>query len=181
MGKGTGLGLASAFGIVKNHRGIIYFTSTLGEGTTFYICLPASDLAAENDPILEENVRTGRETILVVDDEDYILDACKAMMTQLGYRTILAHSGEEALEIFSRDKGSIALIILDMIMPGMDGLTAYKHLKKIDPDVKVLLSSGYSLTGSVKELLDKGCDEYIQKPFSLSQISRITRELLDKP
>ena len=181
MGKGTGMGLASAFGIVNNHHGIIHFTSTLGKGTTFYICLPASDLSAENDPVLEENVRTGRETILVVDDEDYILNACKAMMTHLGYRTILARSGEKALEIFRRNKGRIALIILDMIMPDMDGLTVYGHLKKIDPDVKVLLSSGYSLTGAVKELLDNGCDEYIQKPFSLSQISRITRELLDKP
>ena len=181
MGKGTGMGLASAFGIVKNHHGIIHFTSTLGAGTTFYICLPASGLAAENDSIFEETVRTGRETILIVDDEDYILDACKAMMTQLGYRTILAHSGEEAIKIFRRENRRIDMIILDMIMPGMDGLTAYECLKEIDPDVKVLLSSGYSLTGAVKDILNKGCDEYIQKPFSLSQISRITRELLDKP
>ncbi len=74
----------------------------------------------------------------------------------------------------------IDLIILDMVMPGMGGLAAYEHLKEINPDVKVILSSGYSLTGVVKEILDKGCDEYIQKPFSLSQISRTTRELLDK-
>jgi CheY-like chemotaxis protein len=181
MGKGTGMGLASSFGIVKNHHGIIYFTSTLGKGTTFYICLPASNLPAENDLILEENFRTGRETILVVDDEDYVLDACKAIVTQLGYRAVTARSGEQALEIFRKDKERIDLIILDMIMPGMDGLTAYEQLKKIDPDVKVLLSSGYSLTGAVKEILNKGCDEYIQKPYSLSQISRITRELLDKP
>jgi PAS domain S-box-containing protein len=181
MGKGTGMGLASAFGIVKNHHGIIYFTSTLSEGTTFYICLPASNLPAENDLILEENFRTGCETILVVDDEDYVLDACKAIVTQLGYRAVTARSGEEALEIFRKDKERIDLIILDMIMPGMDGLTAYEQLKKIDPDVKVLLSSGYSLTGAVKEILNKGCDEYIQKPYSLGQISRITRELLDKP
>jgi len=153
----------------------------LGEGTTFYICLPACDLAAENDSIFEETVRTGRETILVVDDEDFILDACKAMMAQLGYRTILAHSGEEAVELSRRENGRIDLIILDMVMPGMDGLTAYERLKEIDPDVKVLLSSGYSLTGAVKDILNKGCDEYIQKPFSLSQISRIARELLDKP
>jgi len=180
MGKGTGMGLASAFGILKNHNGIIHFTSTLGKGTTFYIYLPASDLPAEKDTTLEENVRTGSETILVVDDEDYILDACKAMLTRLGYSTILAHSGEEAVEIFRRDNERIDLIILDMIMPGMHGLTAYEHLKEINPDAKVLLSSGYSLTGVVKEILDKGCDEYIQKPFSLSRISRITRELLDK-
>jgi CheY-like chemotaxis protein len=180
MGKGTGLGLASAFGILKNHNGIIHFTSTMGKGTTFYINLPASDLPAEIDTTRVENVRKGNETILVVDDEDYILEACEAMLIKLGYNTILVNSGEEAVEIFRSDNGSIDLIILDMVMPGMDGLTVYEHLKEIKPDVKVILSSGYSLTGVVKEILDKGCDEYIQKPFSLSQISRITRELLDK-
>ncbi len=180
MGKGTGMGLASAFGILKNHNGIIHFTSTLGKGTTFDIYLPASDLPAENDTTLEETVRTGSETVLIVDDEDYVLDACKAMLTRLGYSTILARSGEEAVEIFRRDNERIDLIILDMVMPGMDGLTAYEHLKEINPDVKVLLSSGYSLTGVVKKILDKGCDEYIQKPFSLSRISLITRELLDR-
>ncbi|MBW2429127.1 MAG: response regulator, partial [Deltaproteobacteria bacterium] len=180
MGKGTGMGLASAFGILKNHKGMIHFTSTLGKGTTFYIYLPASERPAENETALEEDVRTGRETILVVDDEDYVLDACKAMLTKLGYSTVLAHSGEEAVDIFRRDNGRIDLIMLDMVMPGMDGLTAYEHLKKINPGVNVILSSGYSLTGVIKEILDKGCDEFIQKPFSLSQISRITRELLDK-
>jgi two-component system, cell cycle sensor histidine kinase and response regulator CckA len=180
MGKGTGMGLASAFGIVKNHNGIIHFTSTLGTGTTFYIYLPASDLLAEDDTTLEEKVRKGSETILVVDDEDYILDACQAMLTKLGYNAILVNNAEEALEMFRKDNDKIDLIILDMVMPGMDGLTAYEHLKEINPDVKVLLSSGYSLTGAVKEILDKGCDEYIQKPFSLSRISRVTRELLDK-
>jgi CheY-like chemotaxis protein len=180
MGKGTGMGLASAFGILKNHNGIIYFTSTLGKGTTFYICLPASDLPAESDTVADENVRPGSGTILVVDDESYILDACKAMLTKLGYNTILAHSGEEAVALSRRENGRIDLIILDMVMPGMDGLTAYERLKEINPEVKVILSSGYSLTGAVKEILDKGCDEYIQKPFSLSQLSLITRELLDK-
>jgi len=180
MGKGTGMGLASAFGILKNHNGIIHFTSTLGKGTTFYIYLPASDLPTKTETNMEENVRTGSETILVVDDEDYILDACKAMLAKLGYGTLLAQSGEEAVEIFRRDNGRIDLIVLDMIMPGMDGLTTYERLKEINPDIKFILSSGYSLTGAVKEILDKGCDEYIQKPFSLSQISRITRELLDK-
>jgi len=180
MGKGTGMGLASAFGILKNHHGVIHFTSTLGKGTTFYIYLPASDLPAEIDTTLAENIRRGNETILVVDDEDYILEACEAMLIKLGYNTILANSGKEAIDIFRNDSGNIDLIILDMVMPGMDGLTAYEHLKKIKPDVKVLLSSGYSLTGVVKKILDKGCDQFIQKPFSLSRISRITRELLDK-
>ena len=180
MGKGTGMGLASAFGILKNHNGIIHFTSTSGKGTTFFIYLPASDRPVEIDTSTEENVRVGSETILIVDDEDQVLDACRAMLNQLGYNTILAKNGKEAVEIFQKENANIDLIILDMIMPGMDGLTAYEHLKEINANVKILLSSGYSITDNIKEIVAKGCDEFIQKPFTLSQISRVTRELLDR-
>ena len=180
MGKGTGMGLSSAFGIVKNHNGIIHFKSTLGKGTTFFIYLPASDRPAEIDTSAQENIRMGSETILIVDDEDHVLDACKTMLNRLGYSTILAQNGKEAVEIFQKENTIIDLIILDIIMPEMDGLTAYEHLKKIKPDVKVILASDYSITDNVKEIVDKGCDEFIQKPFSLSQISQITRALLDR-
>ena len=180
MGKGTGMGLASAFGILKNHNGIIHFTSTSGKGTTFFIYLPASDRPVEIDTSTEENVRVGSETILIVDDEDQVLDACRAMMNHLGYNTILAKNGKEAVEIFQKENANIDLIILDMIMPGMDGLTAYEHLKEINANAKVLLSSGYSITDNIKEIVARGCDEFIQKPFTLSQISRVTRELLDR-
>jgi CheY-like chemotaxis protein len=180
MGKGTGMGLASAFGIIKNHNGIINFKSTLGQGTTFFIYLPASDRPAETDTVPEENAKTGSETILIVDDEDYVLDACKAMLNRLGYNTILAQNGKEAVEIFQKKNANIDLVILDMIMPEMDGPTVYEHLKEINTDVKVILSSGYSITDNVKEIVNKGCDEFIQKPFSLSQISLIIRELLDR-
>jgi two-component system cell cycle sensor histidine kinase/response regulator CckA len=180
MGKGTGMGLASAFGILKNHNGIIHFTSTSGKGTTFFIYLPASDRPVEIDTSTEESVRVGSETILIVDDEDQVLDACRAMLNQLGYNTILAKNGKEAVEIFQKENANIDLIILDMIMPVMDGLTAYGYLKEINANVKILLSSGYSITDNVKEIVAKGCDEFIQKPFSLSQFSRVTRELLDR-
>ena len=179
MGKGTGMGLASAFGIVKNHNGIIHFASKLGEGTTFFIYLPASDRAAETDISAQEIIRMGSETILIVDDEEHVLEACDTMLKRLGYKTILAQNGKKAVDIFQKQNSEIDLIILDMIMPEMDGLTAYEYLKEIKPDVKVILASGYSITDNVKEIVDKGCDEFIQKPFSLSQISQITRELLD--
>ena len=101
-------------------------------------------------------------------------------MNQLGYRTIRANSGKEAVEIFQEENADIDLIILDMIMPAMDGLTAYEQFKEVNANVKVLLSSGYSISENIKEIVAKGCDEFIQKPFSLSQISRATRGLLDK-
>ena len=123
----------------------------------------------------------GSETILIVDDEDHVLDACQAMLNRLGYNTLTAQNGKKAVEIFQNEKASIDLIILDMIMPGMDGLTAYEQFKEINPDIKVLLSSGYSITDNVKAIVNKGCDEFIQKPFSLNQISLTIRELLDRP
>jgi CheY-like chemotaxis protein len=179
MGRGTGMGLASAFGIIKNHSGIIKFTSSLGKGTAFCIYLPATDHIVEKENAVKENVQIGRETILIVDDEQYVLDACEAMLTRLGYNIILTGSGDEAVERFRRDKDDIDLIILDMVMPGMDGPATYQHLIAIDPEVKVILSSGYSITNIAKEILDMGCDKFVQKPFRLGQISQIIRELLD--
>jgi CheY-like chemotaxis protein len=180
MGKGTGMGLASAFGIIKNHSGIINLTSMLAKGTTFFIYLPASERPAEIDTSTEGSIRMGSETILIVDDEDHVLDACEAMLNRLGYQTILAQNGKKAVEIFQNENANIDLIMLDMIMPGMDGLTAYEHFKEINTDVKVILSSGYSITDNIKAIVNKGCDEFIQKPFSLSQISLTIRELLDR-
>ena len=180
MGKGTGMGLASAFGILKNHNGIIHFTSIPGKGTTFFIYLPASDQPIEIDTSTEEGVSLGSETILIVDDEDQVLNACGAMLNQLGYNTILANNGKEAVEIFQKENADIDLIILDMIMPEMDGLTAYEHFKEINANVKVILASGYSITDNVKEIVATGFAEFIQKPFTLSQVSRIAREMLDR-
>ena len=173
------MGLASAFGIIKNHSGIIKFTSSLGKGTTFYIYLPATNHTVEKENAAQDHVRIGRETILIIDDEQYVLDACEAMLSRLGYNIILTGSGEEAVERFRKDKDDIDLIILDMVMPGMDGPATYQHLIEIDPDVKVILSSGYSITNIAKKILDMGCDKFIQKPFRMGQISRIIRELLD--
>ena len=179
MGRGTGMGLASAFGIIKNHSGIIQFTSSQGKGTTFYIYLPASDHIVEKENAAKEQIQIGRETILIVDDEQYVLDACEAMLTRLGYKIILTRSGEDAVERYRRDKDVIDLIILDMVMPGMDGPATYQQLIEIDPKVKVILSSGYSISNIAKKILDMGCDKFIQKPFRLGQISQIIRELLD--
>jgi two-component system, cell cycle sensor histidine kinase and response regulator CckA len=179
MGGGTGLGLASAFGIIKNHDGIIDFTSQPGKGTTFFIYLPATDQRVVPETETAEGLQKGTETILVVDDEEYILKACRAMLTDLGYVVLTARSGEEATAIFRELDAQIDLVILDMIMPEMDGRETFERLKQIDPAINVLISSGYSIAEIASDMLSLGCDDFIQKPFDMYQASKMIRNVLD--
>ncbi len=193
MGRGTGLGLASAYGIINNHGGIINICSEKGRGTTFTIYLPAveavvnlrppaADYAPEGEQrpeAGEKEIQQGRETILFVDDEDMIIDVGQDMLRAAGYEVLLARNGKEAIEVYEKNKDKVALVILDMIMPDMGGGEAYDRMKEINPDIKVLLSSGYSINGQASEILDRGCDGFIQKPFNMSQVSQRIREILD--
>jgi signal transduction histidine kinase len=180
MGRGMGLGLASAYGIVKNHEGILNVYSERGKGTTFNICLPAceKEIIDEKKPI-EEFIR-GTETVLLVDDEDIIVDIGKKNLEKLGYKVITARDGKEAVELYKKNQGNIDIVVLDMIMPEMGGGETYDKLREIDPDVKVILSSGYSLEGQASEILKRGCDGFIQKPFRMKQLSRKINEVLEK-
>jgi signal transduction histidine kinase len=180
MGRGTGLGLASAYGILRNHGGFIAVASKINEGSTFDFYLPASFKEVGKDKSFEKTLLKGSETILLVDDEDMIIDVTSRMLKKLGYKFLIAQSGQEALELFAAEKNHIDLVILDMIMPGMGGKDTYEALKKINPDVKILLSSGYSISGEAMELINRGCNGYIQKPFSYTQLSQRMREILDK-
>jgi signal transduction histidine kinase/ActR/RegA family two-component response regulator len=180
MGMGTGLGLASAYGIIKSHGGFITVESVKGQGATFIIQLPAFDKRPEEEKTPAEKILMGHETILMVDDEDMVLQPGIQMIKRLGYKVLSAQNGEEALEIFKHHKESIDLIILDMIMPGMSGSETYTQIKKIHPDVKVLLSSGYSISGEATEILNRGCNGFIQKPFAIDHISCKIREILNK-
>ena len=179
VGVGTGLGLASVYGIVKNHGGFINVYSEKGVGTTFNIYLPASEKEFTEEKKTAGEVVEGEGTILIVDDEEMITDVSALMMEKLGYRVLTAKSGQEAIDVYGKNMDDIGLVILDMIMPGMSGGETYDRLKEINPDMKVLLSSGYSVTGQAREILDRGCNGFIQKPFSLKDISQIIRELLD--
>jgi CheY-like chemotaxis protein len=182
MGRGTGLGLASAYGIVKNHNGIITVYSEEGIGTTFNIYLPALDaVVSDEEPAArKEQPLMGDETILLVDDEELIIDVGGEILNFLGYTVHLARSGKEAIEIYKKKRKGINLVILDMIMPDMGGGETYDALRKINPEIKVLLSSGYSINGQAREILEKGCDGFIQKPFSIEQLSQKIRELLEE-
>lgn len=179
MGRGTGLGLASAYGIIKGHGGFIDVYSEKGYGTTFSIYLPASQREAVAEDRLDGEIRMGHETLLVVDDEKMILDVTGAMLEGLGYQVLVARGGAEALAIYRAQQEKIALVVLDMIMPDMDGGEVLDGLKAVNPDVRVVLSSGYSLNGAAKSLMDRGVCSFLQKPFRLSELSLKIREALE--
>ena len=179
MGKGTGLGLASAYGIIKNHNGIIRVYSEVGHGATFSIYLPAVMDAVKEEPQVASELVTGSETILLVDDEDSPLKVEELMLKELGYKVLTAKSGREAVRIFKDNPDEVDMIALDIIMPEMSGRATYLELRKIDADVKVLLVSGYSLNKQIEELLNLGCIDFIQKPFDINQLSEKMRLVLD--
>ncbi len=168
---GTGLGLASVYGTVKAHGGYIEVASQVGAGATFSIYLPATreavDVGDDTGKIL-----LGKGTILVVDDDEAVLEACAAILEYLRYTPLRAASGGDAIELFRDRAAEIDLVILDMILPDMGGGDVYDALKQIEPHAKVLLASGYSLEGQAERIMKRGCDDFIQKPFTIEQLSQ---------
>jgi CheY-like chemotaxis protein len=179
-GRGTGLGLASAYGIVKNHGGMITVHSEVGQGTTFDIYLPLTDKEAHRDDAKEDGWLAGSETVLLVDDERMIIDVSGPMLEKLGYRVVIAQSGQEAVDVVSDEERPLDLVILDLVMPGMDGRATFDRIRRIRPELPVLLSSGYAVNSQATEILHKGCEGFIQKPFNINELSRKIREILWK-
>jgi PAS domain S-box-containing protein len=178
VGKGTGLGLASAYGIISNHGGIINVYSEKGHGTTFTLYLPASGAKSAEAKPAEGSLLTGHETILIVDDEPTNIEAVKELLEALGYKILTAQSGKKAIEIYKKHLGKIQLVILDMIMPEMNGKETLVKLMEIDKNVRILLSSGYSINSEAKTILELGCRGFIQKPFRIEELSRKIRDVL---
>jgi PAS domain S-box-containing protein len=179
MGRGTGLGLAMVYGIVKGHNGYINVYSEEGKGTTFNIYLPVSEKEVVKEQRQEEAVLTGKETILLIDDEETIISVMQAMLTELGYQVLTAKNGRDALKIYETNKKSIDLVILDMIMPEMGGGETFNRLKMLDDNVKVILSSGYSLNGEAAGIMALGCKGFIQKPATMAELSQKIRDVLE--
>lgn len=177
--EGTGLGLTTAYGIVKAHHGFINVYSELGRGTTFSIYLPASGKAVFESKERGKITPTGHETILVVDDELPVLDVAADILSYLGYRVLKAASGEEAIRIYGEKKDDIDLVILDMIMPRMTGKDVFLRLKEINPSVRACITTGYTQTGKALEMLDLGVKAFIQKPYTISELANRVREILD--
>jgi len=181
-GRGTGLGLASVYNIVKAHDGLITVGSEKGRGTVFCIYLPASKKTAEqvsDAPTEPRPVEKGAETILIVDDEEAVTSVSKDMLEVLGYSVLIARSGHEAIDIYEKHGDAIDLVILDVVMPDMGGEETLARLRGIKPSVVVALSSGYSLDRQVTKIMQQGCKSFIQKPFTINVLSQKLREALD--
>jgi len=181
MGRGTGLGLASVYGIIKSHGGYINVYSELDQGTTFTIYLPASGKEAVEDEAVSTDIIKGTGTILLIDDEKMIIEVGRELLQELGYTVIPVMGGQAAIDAFKKNHDKIDLIIMDMIMPGMSGSETFDHLKEINPEAKILLSSGYSIDGQASKILRRGCDGFLQKPFNMNQLAEKIRKIIVSP
>jgi two-component system cell cycle sensor histidine kinase/response regulator CckA len=179
-GRGTGLGLASAYGIIMNHEGAITVESEPGEGATFHIFLPLTAATAQRQEQLSAGLVRGQEKILLVDDEPMILDVGAAMLKKLGYRVTAARGGRAALAALKKAGRAFDLVILDLIMPDLDGKQVFDAIQLQRPELPVLLSSGYAINGQAEGLMQRGCQGFIQKPFDLAALSKSVRQILDR-
>jgi len=176
--RGTGLGLASAYGIIKNHRGLITVYSEYGHGTTFNIYLPISEKDIHQEVVTKLEMVKGSETILLVDDEPMIIEVGKEMLEILGYRVVVSQGGLDAVDKITAMGNEIDIVILDLIMPEMDGGKTFDRIREIQPEIPVMLSSGYAINGQATEIMRRGCNGFIQKPFTISEISQKIRNIL---
>jgi two-component system cell cycle sensor histidine kinase/response regulator CckA len=179
-GRGTGLGLASVYGIIRGHGGYVDVGSKKGQGSTFSIYLPATKKKVRKPAKTHKEFIQGTGTLLLVDDEEVILEVGQSLLEAVGYRVFTAMNGQEAIEVYKKNRDAIDIVLLDMVMPIMGGGELYDRLKEINPDIKVILSSGYSIDGQATEILRRGCDGFIQKPFKVSDLYAKIEEILRK-
>lgn len=177
--QGRGLGMASAYGIVKNHDGYIYIDSEPGKGTAVRIFLPSVEIVETKAKISKSEVTLGTGTILVIEDEEMLLDMIRAMLENLGYRVLCAKTGKEAISIATSFDGDIDLALLDINLPDMGGNRIYPFIKEARPKMKVIVCSGYSLDSPAQEILNAGAQDFIQKPFDFKEISIKIKSVLE--
>lgn len=184
VGEGTGLGLAMVYGIVRSHGGLIDVQSRPGQGTEFIITLPVLTEPTEGvTPSQDESeLRGGSETVLLVDDEPVILRLGASILERYGYTVLTAPSGKAALNLYQQQRGRIDLVVLDMVMPEMNGAELARHLREIASDCKILLSSGYAIDQGAEEIFKTGgLVGFLPKPYRMSQLVHHVRRALDTP
>jgi PAS domain S-box-containing protein len=174
-----GMGLAAAYGTVKSHNGIINVYSEEGHGTTFNIYLPVIKKESLSVPI-ETHSNNGCETILIVDDDPLTSQVGRDILERQGYRVMMAENGREAIEIYSDYQDQINLVLLDVIMPDLNGDQVFLELKKCNPNIVVIVASGYNVNRQISTMLNSGCVDFIQKPFQSQTLSAKVRMALDK-
>ncbi|NTW98786.1 MAG: PAS domain S-box protein [Geobacteraceae bacterium] len=174
---GRGLGMAAVLGIVRGHKGAIKVSSEVGKGTTFKILLPASGSPAEvfKGELLKDDWH-GNGTVLLVDDEETVRSIGTEMLKELGFTTITANNGREAVEVF-KNTPDIAFAILDLTMPHMDGEQCFRELRLLDPDFKVVISSGYNEQEVTQKFIGRGLAGFIQKPYRLSELMSVVKKM----
>jgi polar amino acid transport system substrate-binding protein len=181
VGKGTGLGLSIVYGVIKQHHGYITVCSEPGRGTTFRIYLPIStaEQADHEEAAIFDYPRRGSETVLVAEDDASVRQITETILRKFGYEVVFANDGIDAVEKFKKNLEKIALVVMDMVMPGKSGKEAYAEIKKLRPDVKVIFMSGYSpeLLHN-KKILDITADILI-KPVPPLELARKVRAVLD--
>ena len=178
-GRGTGLGLASAYGIVKSHGGFIDVQSEVNKGSTFSFYIPPHEGREKKTENKKENVINGSGKILLIDDEDMILEEVGEMLATLGYEVVPAKGGSEAIKLFTKAKNEFDLVILDMIMPEINGSKTFERLRSINPQARILLSSGYSMNAVIQNLVDQGANGFIQKPFDRVILSHKIEKIIN--
>ena len=168
--------MSAVYGAVRDHNGAITVYSELGIGTSFKIYLPTENITVKSEPIADIESHKGNGTIMVVDDEDIIRTLAYELLSGLGYDVLTAVDGMDAIEIYSNNFNIIDLVILDMVMPKMNGKEAFDRLKIINPNVKVIFSSGFNPEGTINDVLDKGAVGFIQKPYSIIALSQLIKD-----
>ncbi len=177
---GTGMGLAMVYGIVKSHNGLIKVYSEKGKGTIFKLFFPKSkksEKKKKEKPEKKLHPAKGREKILLIENEKEVVEVVKVFLEELGYKVFTASNKKEVLKLFRENK--IELVILDIIIPESEGKEIFYELKKLNPDVKILLTSSYSINDEIQEILNSGAKGFIQKPYIFDQLTKTIRETLD--
>ncbi len=182
-GKGTGLGLATAYGIIKSHKGRFKVKSKPGKGSAFMFFLPASrtKITPGKVPVEKEMIFNGKGMVLLVDDEKGVIEVCSEMLEHLGYQVKAVSNGVEAIAFLKTKNQKIDLVILDMVMPLMNGEETFEKIRALDPEMRVLVSSGYSRETEIEKMMKKGCNGFISKPFDIAKLSEKLNTVFTNP